>query len=131
MATIMKDKITDAELQVLKILWDEGPSTVKDVHNKLEKKKPTGYTTTLKIMQIMAQKALLSVDKSQRQHIYHSNIARGKVQRKRLNQLIESTFGGSASSLMMQLLKREETTQDDLDAIKAYINKLDQDDTTA
>ncbi len=127
----MNNKITDAELQVLKILWEEGPSTVKEVHNRLDKKKPTGYTTTLKIMQIMAQKALLTVDKSQRQHIYQSKIAKGKVQRKRLNQLIDSAFGGSASSLMVQLLSREETTQSELEEIKAYIQKLEQDDKNA
>ena len=124
----MKPHITEAELQVLKILWEQSPSHVKSVHERLNKKKHTGYTTTLKIMQIMAQKALLSVDKSARQHVYTPILEQQEVQKSRLSRFLENTFGGSASSLVMQLLSHEDLTEKELQEIKACINTLENDD---
>jgi len=124
----MKPHITDAELQVLKVLWEEGPCNVKVVHERLNEEKQTGYTTTLKIMQIMAKKSLLSVDKTARQHVYSPNLEKKQVQKSRLSRFLKNTFSGSASSLVMQLLSHEDLTEKELKEIKAYINTLEQND---
>lgn len=118
-------KPTEAELQILQILWQEGPSTVRAVHEKLAKKKDTGYTTTLKNMQNMAQKGMLSRNEEGRSHIYRTQIQQKETQKMLLDRFLDNTFGGSAMNLVMQALGNRKTSREELKQIKALINKLE------
>jgi BlaI family transcriptional regulator, penicillinase repressor len=95
---------TDAELEILRVLWDLGPSTVRDVHTALEQKREIGYTTVLKLMQIMAAKGLVERDETARAHVYKARVAREQTQRQMVGDLLDRAFGGSAAKLMMQAL---------------------------
>lgn len=118
-------KPTEAELEILQILWQDGPSTVRTVHEKLAEKKDTGYTTTLKNMQNMAQKGMVSRNEEGRSHIYQAEIKQAATQKMLLDRFLDNTFGGSAMSLVMQALGSRKTTQQDLQKIKALIKKLE------
>jgi predicted transcriptional regulator len=121
----MNIKPTDTELEILQILWDKGPSTVKFVNEIQNKNKQVGYTTTLKIMQIMAEKEMLKVDKKQRQHIYAATMDKEETQRGLLDSFLDKTFKGSASKLVMQLLGNKTTSASELEEIKNYLNELE------
>src|SRR5919202_4816105 len=95
---------TDAELAILRVLWSRGPSTVRDVHEQLNEQSPTGYTTVLKLLQIMTEKGLVVRDETQRAHIYESRYSEQKMQRQLLSDLVDRAFGGSAAKLVMQVL---------------------------
>ena len=118
---------TDGELEVLQIIWKNGPSTVREVNDLLnvDQDKSIGYTTTLKIMQIMFEKGLLQRDDSQRTHIYSSAVREGKVQSALLDRFLNAAYKGSASKLALQLLGNHKTTPDELAAIKALIDQLE------
>jgi len=118
-------KPTEAELEILQILWQEGPSTVRAVHEKLAEKKDTGYTTTLKNMQNMAQKGMLSRNEEGRSHIYRTQIQQKETQKMLLDRFLDNTFGGSAMNLVMQALGNRKTSREELKQIKALINKLE------
>jgi predicted transcriptional regulator len=111
----MKPRPTDAELDILHLLWDHGPSTVRQVHDRLERTKPSQYTTTLKLMQIMAEKGLLVRDESARSHVYRAGIEREQVQRQVAGYLLNRVFGGSARSLLMGALAARHATPEELD----------------
>src|SRR6056297_3400325 len=113
-----KKKPTESELEILQILYDKGPSTVKFVNEALSYKRKTGYTTTLKLMQIMAEKGLLNVNKTQRQHIYAPVKSRDKMEKHLLENFMDSAFSGSASRLVMQLLGSNKTSAEELEKIK-------------
>jgi len=121
-------KPTDSELEILQILWSKGPSTVRAVNDLLVRDKEVGYTTTLKIMQIMTEKGLVSRNKQSRTHIYTANIDRDKCQGALLNRFLENTFSGSASSLVMQTLGNHTASVDELKQIKELIEKLENGD---
>jgi predicted transcriptional regulator len=112
---------TDAELEILGILWGEGPSTVREVHAILEKQRPTGYTTALKTMQIMAEKGLVERDESQRTHIYSAKLEREQAQRSFVNNMVDTVFGGSPKSLVMRALESEDVTAEDIAEIRKVI----------
>jgi predicted transcriptional regulator len=112
---------TEAELEILRCLWDNGPSTVRDVNNILSRERQVGYTTTLKIMQIMSEKGLVTRDLDGRTHIYSAAVSEVETQRKLVDRLLESAFGGSAKSMMMQLLGNHKSSKTELDEIKKYI----------
>lgn len=118
-------KPSENELKILQILWDHGPSSVRDVHEKISENKESGYTTTLKLMQIMATKGLASRDTSSRTHIYAAAISENKTKTDLLSRFITSTFKGSSSSLVLKALGNGKTTQKELDEIKALISTIE------
>lgn len=120
-------KPTEAELEILKLLWSNGPLSVREVNVLINKTKEVGYTTTLKLMQIMAQKGLVIRDESARSHIYEAGVAQDKIQTAMLDRLMESAFGGSASQLVLNALGRGKASQKELEEIKALIKKLEDD----
>ena len=102
---------TDAELEILNVLWQRGASTVRDVHQAITRTRPAmGYTTVLKLMQIMAEKNLVRRDESQRAHVYEAQLAREQTQQQLLGELIERAFEGSATKLVMQALSAKQTS---------------------
>jgi len=116
---------TDSELEILKVLWKEGPSSVRLVNNILSEHKPIGYTTTLKFMQIMHDKGILERDTSERSHIYKPLVNEQSIKQSMLKRLMKSTFEGSASKLIMQALGNHKMSHEELDEIKALINQLE------
>lgn len=121
----MNVKPTESELEILNILWSKGPSTVRDVHEALEKSKSAGYTTTLKLMQIMFDKKLLERDASSKSHVYTANISQEKTQGQLLKKMIDNVFNGSASQLVMQALGNHKTNKDEIDEIKKYLEEME------
>lgn len=120
-------KPTGAELEILKILWENGPGTVRFVNEKLNETKPVGYTTTLKIMQIMAEKGILNRNTDLRTHVYHSNVKEEDTQRQLLDKLLDTAFGGSAQKLVMQALGNHKSSKKELEEIKRFIEQLEKD----
>ncbi len=112
---------TDGELAILQVLWDRGPSTVRQVHETLFEARETGYTTTLKLMQIMAEKGLVSRDESARTHIYTAKHGRDVTQQRLISDLMDRAFGGSAAALVMQVLASNPATADELRDIEQMI----------
>ena len=116
---------TPAELEILQVLWEFGPSTVRFVNDKLNEQRDVNYTSTLKQMQIMADKGILKRDESQMKHIYIPVEAEQKTKDQLLNRFVNTLYKGSASNLVMQVLGNTETSKEDLDAIKELLKKLD------
>ena len=123
--TVKKIRPTDSELEILQILWDRGPSTVREVNDRLNIDKNVGYTTTLKIMQIMTEKGLLSREKDSRTHIYSPLPDKETTRGDLLERFLESTFSGSASSLVMQALGSHNASPEELQEIKQLIEELE------
>lgn len=118
-------KPTESELEILNILWANGPSTVRVVHEIIEKDKPSKYTTTLKLLQIMLEKQLVSRDTSTKTHIYTAATSKEKTQGQFLKKMIDTMFNGSASQMVMQALGNHSTDKNELDAIKDYLKKIE------
>lgn len=116
---------TDAELAILAVLWRLGPSTVRDVHEALRPVQDTGYTTVLKLMQIMAQKGLLARDETQRSHVYRALATEAQTQRRLLGDLMERAFSGSASQLVMRALSVKRASPEELDEIRALLDDME------
>jgi predicted transcriptional regulator len=112
---------TEAELEVLQILWEHGPSSVRFVNDKLSIEKNVGYTTTLKIMQIMTDKGLTLRDTSNRSHIYRAAVEESLAKDNLLTRFLNATFQGSASSLVIQLLDHQKTSNQEIEEIKKII----------
>jgi predicted transcriptional regulator len=123
----MTDKPTESELEILKVLWSQGPSTVREVNNKLNESREIGYTTTLKIMQIMTQKNTVLRDESKRTHVYSAAVNESDIKDAMVDRLMHTAFSGSASQLVMQALGRGKTSQEELRKIKEMINNLEGD----
>ena len=119
------NKPTSAELEILQILWKNDAATVKTVNDILNKKKEVGYTTTLKIMQIMFEKGLLEREKEGRSHIYKPAKKESETQNVMLEKVLETAFGGSASKLVMQALGRSKTSEAELKEIKKFIEQME------
>ncbi len=124
-------KPTEAELEILQILWKQGASTVKTVNQELNRLRPAeaksiGYTTTLKMMQVMLEKGMLSRDSSQRQHVYQADLSEDATQKNLIDRLLETAFGGSALKLVMQALGNKRTSQAELAEIKKMIDQIEQ-----
>ncbi len=120
-----KVKPTEGELEILRVLWDKGAATVREVHETLAENKKSGYTTTLKLMQIMHEKGLVKRDTSARSHVYKAVLSENKVQKLVLDQLIHTLFGGSSSSLVMQALGHHKASPEEIKAIKAYLQDME------
>jgi len=121
----MELKPTDSELEILNILWEKGPSTVRDVHEVLERSKEAGYTTTLKLMQIMHDKKLLIRDETSRSHIYTANISQQKTQGQLVKKFIDNVFNGSTSQLVLQALGNHKANRQELDEIKQLLAEME------
>ena|ERR1043165_6163536 len=122
----MTPRPTDAELAILRVLWERGPSSVRDVHDALSREQSTGYTTVLKLLQIMTEKGLVVRDESQRAHIYESRYSEQRTQRQLLTDLMERAFGGSPAKLVMQALaSSKRTSGEELIAIREMLDRLE------
>jgi predicted transcriptional regulator len=118
---------TDAELAILSVLWERGPSTVRDVHDALAGKQDTGYTTVLKLMQIMTEKGLVVRDETQRAHVYEARVTAQKTQRQLLADLADRAFGGSPARLVMQALSGRKASAEELSEIRGLLDQLEGD----
>ena len=116
-------KPTDGELEILNILWGQGPSTVRTVHEQLNK--DAGYTTTLKLMQIMLEKGLLSRDAGAKIHIYEAAVSQTKTQGDLVRRMIDTAFNGSAMNLVLQALGNHTASSAEMDQIREYLNKAE------
>ena len=117
---------TDAELAILNVLWERGPSTVRDIHEVLSSQEHgTGHTTVLKLLQIMTEKGLVVRDESQRAHIYEARYSEQKTQRQLLTDLMERAFGGSPAKLVMQALSSTKANPEELEEIRDMLAKLE------
>ena len=116
---------TKSELEILQVLWQIGPATVRDVNNELLKVKDVNYTTTLKFMQIMADKGLLTRNESQMKHIYSVAEEEQKTKAHLLDKFVDSMYNGSASKLVMQLIGNKKTSQQELQEIKDLLKNLE------
>ena len=119
-------KPTESELEILNFLWQRDAATVREVHEELAKFKDVGYTTTLKLMQIMHEKGLVKRDESMRTHIYQPAVNREKTQKHLLNKMIDSLFGGSSTQLVLQALgsSEQKVSAEELDQLQTLINNL-------
>ena len=114
-------KPTDGELGILRVLWANGPSTVRQVVEALGR--DTGYTTVLKLLQIMTEKGLVRRDERERTHVYESAHSEAQTQRKLVSDLLDRAFGGSAAKLVLQALSARTTSPKELDEIKRFLDK--------
>ncbi len=120
-----KLKPTESELEILQILWQNGPSSVRQVHEILEQTKDIGYTTTLKFMQMMYEKAYLSRVEEGRYHIYKAEINEEATQKVLLGKFIDATFRGSAMKMVMQALGNHQASKEELDEVKKLIESIE------
>jgi BlaI family transcriptional regulator, penicillinase repressor len=128
MAKINQPRPTDGELEILRVLWHRGSSTVRDVYDALSKTRPLGYTTVLKMMQIMADKGLVSRDEDQRAHVYCARVPQEQTQRQMVRDLLRSAFNDSASQLVMQALASRKTSSKELAQIRQLLDAYDRGD---
>ena len=112
-------------LEILHVLWTRGPSTVRDVHEQLSAGKPTGYTTVLKLLQIMAEKDLVRRDAKQRAHVYQASVPREKTQSQLVRDLVDKAFGGSASNLVMHALSSKRASAEELAEIRKTLDAME------
>jgi predicted transcriptional regulator len=125
MAKMKRPRPTDAELAILRVLWRQGPSTVRQVQEAMNQNSPTGYTTVLKLLQIMTQKGLVDRDDAQRTHVYRPALSEGQTQRQLVGDLLDRAFGGSAQQLVMQALAAKPASPDELAEIRRLIDELE------
>jgi predicted transcriptional regulator len=122
----MDIKPTESELEILQVIWNKGQCTVRDVHEELAKTKDAGYTTTLKLMQIMADKGMVERDTTAKTHLYKALFTQGQAQSNALDKILSTVFEGSTSNLVIQALGQHRASQDEIEAIKKYLNQFDQ-----
>ena len=116
---------TNAELEILRVLWQNGPSTVRSVTESLNKTREVGYTTVLKLLQIMTEKRLVLRDESQRSHLYEARMRREQTQRQLVQDLLARAFGGASDELVMQALRAKKVSRDELAEIRKLLDELD------
>ena len=117
-------KPTESELEILQVLWEKDRASVREVHETLLKTKESGYTTTLKLMQIMFEKGLVTRDDSAKTHIYQASVSKEKTQRHMVGRMINSLFGGSTTDLVLQALGNHKATPAELEEIQQLLNNL-------
>ena len=118
-------KPTEAELELLRVLWERGPSTVREIHDAVGEERDTGYTTTLKILQKMAAKGLVRRDESQRSHVYSAAIKAEQTQRQLVRDLLHRAFGGSAAQLVVQALSEQRASAAELTEIRRLLDDME------
>ena len=116
---------TPAELEILRVLWQRGPSTVREVHGTLSGTRPTGYTTVLKMLQIMTDKGLVGRDERQRAHVYAARLAEAQTQRQLVRDLLERAFDGSAMKLMMHALAARKSSSEEIARIRRLLDEIE------
>lgn len=116
---------TDSELDILRVLWQRGPSTVREVYETLNEKRPTGYTTVLKLMQIMTEKELVRRNEEQRAHVYEARLPQEQTQQLLIGDLLERAFDGSAKKLVMQALSAQKASAEDLSEIREMLDTFE------
>jgi BlaI family transcriptional regulator, penicillinase repressor len=112
---------TDAELAILRVLWEQGACTVRQVHDALSRERPSAYTTALKMLQIMTEKGLVRRDVSDRTHVYQARLSEEQTQRQLVRDLLDRAFGGSSSKLVMQALSAKRATPEELTEIRKLL----------
>ena len=125
MSTVKTIKPTESELEILQVLWEHGPSTVRFVNDQLNTQREVNYTSTLKLMQIMWEKSILVRDETSMKHIYSVAEDEQKTKAFLLDKFVDSMYKGSASKLVMQLLGNKKTSKEELDAIKILLKKIE------
>lgn len=118
---------TEGELEILHVLWSHDGCTVREVHNVLRPSISTGYTTTLKLLQVMHAKGLVERDDSQRAHVYRATVSKERTQKRFLLDLVQRVFEGSSSQLVLHALGSQRASREELRAIRSLLNKLDKD----
>jgi BlaI family transcriptional regulator, penicillinase repressor len=116
-------KPTVMELAILRVLWERGPSTVRDVHEVLDGEKPTGYTTVLKLLQIMTAKGTVVRNEDARAHVYEARLPAENTKRQLVSDLVQRAFAGSASELMMHALSGKKTSRAEIDEIRRMLDE--------
>jgi BlaI family transcriptional regulator, penicillinase repressor len=116
---------TEGELEILGVLWQLGPSTVREVHDRLSRGRALGYTTVLKLMQIMAEKGLVARDERQRAHVYAASSPAELTQRQLVGDLLDRAFGGSAAVLVQQALSSKKASREEIARIRKFLDELD------
>lgn len=122
-----KVKPTESELEILQVLWDKQSATVREVHEELAATKDVGYTTTLKLMQIMFEKGLVTRDDSSKTHIYQPAVSKAKTQQHLVGKMVNNLFSGSPAQLVMQALGNHKTSSAELEEIQQLLNSLKKD----
>ncbi|PWU00832.1 MAG: transcriptional regulator [Bacteroidetes bacterium] len=117
-------KPTESELEILQVLWERGSATVRDVHEDLMQTKDVGYTTTLKLMQIMYEKGLVTRDDSSKTHVYQAAVSRERTQKHMVGKMIDTLFSGSSAQLVMQALGNHKSSQQELEEIQRILDNL-------
>jgi len=125
MPNLKLNKPTESEMEILQILWEEGPSTVREVHEILSGTKESGYTTTLKLMQIMHDKGMLSRNDESKTHIYSALIKKESVQKQVVGNMIKGLFKGSSAKLVMHALGNHRASSEEISEIKKYLNEME------
>jgi len=118
-------KPTAAELEILGVLWETGPCPVREIQRTLNKIKPTGYTTVLKLIQIMTDKGLVTRDEKQRPQIYRARYRREQTQRRLLHDLMQRAFGGSVKALVLQALATRKSSREELEEIERILDRME------
>jgi BlaI family transcriptional regulator, penicillinase repressor len=116
---------TPAELEILRLLWEHGPSTVREVQERMEQHRPAGYTTVLKLLQIMTEKNLVRRDETARAHVYTPRAPEDQTQRQLVRDLLDRAFGGSATKLVMHALSARKTSREELARIREMLDRLE------
>lgn len=124
MSRTSSSKPTESELEILQVLWQKGKATVREVHEALSDLKDAGYTTTLKLMQIMHEKGLVTRDDSSKTHIYQANVSKDKTQQTIVGKMINTLFEGSASQLMMQAFGNKKPSKKEIEEIQKLLDQL-------
>jgi BlaI family penicillinase repressor len=117
-------KPTESELEILQVLWERNSATVRDVHEELMQTKDVGYTTTLKLMQIMFEKGLVTRDDSSKTHIYQPAVSRERTQKHLVGKMIDTLFSGSSAQLVIQALGNHKSSQQELEEIQKLLDNL-------
>lgn len=115
---------TDAELEILRVLWERGEATVREVHEAISRDRSSGYTTILKMLQIMTEKGLVRRDESERAHVYRPGVARQETERQLVRDLLDRAFGGSASRLVMQALSSQSASAEEIEEIRRLLDSV-------
>jgi predicted transcriptional regulator len=125
MVTTFTKKPTSSELEILQVLWERGPSTVREVHETLNAKRPIGYTSVLKLMQIMTEKGSVRRNEDQRAHVYDANQAAEKTKRQLAGDVLQRVFDGSASQLMMHALAGRKGSKEEIEELRRLLDEYE------
>jgi predicted transcriptional regulator len=125
MNNFKQSKPTESEMEILQVLWEQGPSTVRDVHEILSEKKESGYTTTLKLMQIMNEKGLLTRNDEAKSHVYSAAVKKQSIQKQVVSKMIEGLFKGSSANLVMHALGNHRASREEIREIKKYLDEIE------